>query len=194
MPLAVVRDNFSRFGLLDGQVRFLKGYFRDTLPKAPIPNRLPSCERAAGNRDRPVRYSLAILLNVACGVADAQCSCGAVLKAHNNLGSHRTTLPEEGQDWPCSIAYTMIGLKWTKRISGREGINGEIAGQRDLRQPGRIGRCRNSSCGRARNTAAAYRQSCLEAAAHLLRTKSGWAGNDLQGRAIQGADIAWRYR
>ncbi len=39
-PLAVseeqVRENFSRYGLLDDQVVFLKGWFRDTLPTAPI--------------------------------------------------------------------------------------------------------------------------------------------------------------
>jgi O-methyltransferase len=31
-----VRDNFRRYGLLDEQVRFLEGWFRDTLPAAPI--------------------------------------------------------------------------------------------------------------------------------------------------------------
>jgi hypothetical protein len=31
-----VRDNFRRYGLLDEQVRFLKGWFKDTLPVAPI--------------------------------------------------------------------------------------------------------------------------------------------------------------
>jgi len=31
-----VRSNFDRYGLLDPQVRFLKGWFRDTLPRAPI--------------------------------------------------------------------------------------------------------------------------------------------------------------
>lgn len=31
-----VRRNFLRYGLLDEQVKFLKGYFKDTLPKAPI--------------------------------------------------------------------------------------------------------------------------------------------------------------
>jgi hypothetical protein len=32
----IVKSNFARFGLLDDQVRFLKGYFSDTLPTAPI--------------------------------------------------------------------------------------------------------------------------------------------------------------
>jgi O-methyltransferase len=31
-----VRDNFARYGLLDHQVQFLPGWFRDTLPTAPI--------------------------------------------------------------------------------------------------------------------------------------------------------------
>ena len=31
-----VQNNFRRFGLLDAQVQFLKGWFCDTLPSAPI--------------------------------------------------------------------------------------------------------------------------------------------------------------
>ena len=36
ITLERVQDNFRRYGLLDEQVRFLKGWFRDTLPNAPI--------------------------------------------------------------------------------------------------------------------------------------------------------------
>ena len=36
VSLEQVRENFARYGLLDDQVRFLKGWFRDTLPTAPI--------------------------------------------------------------------------------------------------------------------------------------------------------------
>lgn len=36
ISLEQVKSNFERYGLLDGQVRFLKGWFRDTLPTAPI--------------------------------------------------------------------------------------------------------------------------------------------------------------
>jgi len=36
VSLAQVRANFSKFGLLDGQVEFLPGWFSDTLPNAPI--------------------------------------------------------------------------------------------------------------------------------------------------------------
>ena len=35
-PLELVKSNFARFGLLDDQVRFLAGWFKDTLPSAPI--------------------------------------------------------------------------------------------------------------------------------------------------------------
>jgi O-methyltransferase len=36
VSLEEVRANFDRYGLLDDQVRFLKGWFKDTLPQAPI--------------------------------------------------------------------------------------------------------------------------------------------------------------
>lgn len=35
-PLETVKDNFNKFGLLDDNVIFLKGWFKDTLPNAPI--------------------------------------------------------------------------------------------------------------------------------------------------------------
>lgn len=36
VSLEQVQENFRRYDLLDDQVRFLKGWFRDTLPQAPI--------------------------------------------------------------------------------------------------------------------------------------------------------------
>jgi O-methyltransferase len=36
IPKEQVERNFRRYGLLDEQVRFLKGWFKDTLPSAPI--------------------------------------------------------------------------------------------------------------------------------------------------------------
>jgi hypothetical protein len=36
VSIGEVRENFARFGLLDDQVMFLKGWFKDTLPVAPI--------------------------------------------------------------------------------------------------------------------------------------------------------------
>jgi hypothetical protein len=36
VPVEKVQKNFDKFGLLDEQVQFLKGWFKDTLPTAPI--------------------------------------------------------------------------------------------------------------------------------------------------------------
>ena len=36
VPLDRVKENFKKYGLLDDQVQFLKGWFKDTLPVAPI--------------------------------------------------------------------------------------------------------------------------------------------------------------
>lgn len=36
VSLATVQENFRKYDLLDGQVQFLQGWFRDTLPAAPI--------------------------------------------------------------------------------------------------------------------------------------------------------------
>jgi hypothetical protein len=36
VSLEEVQSNFAKYGLLDEQVRFLKGWFKDTLPQAPI--------------------------------------------------------------------------------------------------------------------------------------------------------------
>ncbi|MFD0930363.1 TylF/MycF family methyltransferase [Methylophilus glucosoxydans] len=36
VSLEAVKENFSAYGLLDNQVKFLKGWFKDTLPQAPI--------------------------------------------------------------------------------------------------------------------------------------------------------------
>jgi len=38
IPLEEVQDNFKKYDLLDDQVKFLKGWFKDTLPNAPIKN------------------------------------------------------------------------------------------------------------------------------------------------------------
>jgi len=36
VSLEKVKSNFERYGLLDSQVRFIEGWFKDTLPHAPI--------------------------------------------------------------------------------------------------------------------------------------------------------------
>ncbi|WP_045215354.1 TylF/MycF family methyltransferase [Desulfonatronovibrio magnus] len=36
VSLSEVQDNFDRYGLLDDQVKFVKGWFKDSLPQAPV--------------------------------------------------------------------------------------------------------------------------------------------------------------
>lgn len=36
VSVETVKENFRRYGLLDDQVKFLKGWFKDTLPNAPV--------------------------------------------------------------------------------------------------------------------------------------------------------------
>jgi hypothetical protein len=36
VPMQVVQENFRRYGLLDGQVKFISGWFKDSLPETPI--------------------------------------------------------------------------------------------------------------------------------------------------------------
>jgi O-methyltransferase len=36
VPIGQVRANFTRYGLLDDRVKFVQGWFRDTLPSAPV--------------------------------------------------------------------------------------------------------------------------------------------------------------
>jgi O-methyltransferase len=36
VPMDRVKENFARYGMLDDQVRFLPGWFQDTLPTAPV--------------------------------------------------------------------------------------------------------------------------------------------------------------
>ena len=51
-----VRHNFERYGVLDDQVKFLVGWFKDTLPNAPI-DRSRSCASTATCTSRPGRRS-----------------------------------------------------------------------------------------------------------------------------------------
>ena len=36
VPVEEVKKNFAKYGLLEGNVKFLKGWFKDTLPSAPV--------------------------------------------------------------------------------------------------------------------------------------------------------------
>jgi hypothetical protein len=61
-----VEENFRRYNLLDGQVRFLEGWFKDTLPKAPI-ERLAVLRLDGDMYESTIQALEALYQRVSCG-------------------------------------------------------------------------------------------------------------------------------
>jgi O-methyltransferase len=109
VPLDTVKDNFRRYGLLDDSVCFLPGWFRDTLPTAPI-ERL-AVLRLDGDLYESTMIALESLYHkLSIGgflIVDDyggidQCRCAVVdFRARNNI-----TEPIIGIDW--------TGVYWQK--------------------------------------------------------------------------------
>jgi hypothetical protein len=102
VPLEQVRANFQRYGLLDDQVRFLPGWFRDTLPQAPI-------ERLAVMRlDGDLYESTFVALQSLYGklspggfviVDDYGCIAACRQAVHDFRDAHGITEPIRPIDW-----------------------------------------------------------------------------------------------
>ncbi|THJ75912.1 TylF/MycF family methyltransferase [Candidatus Frankia alpina] len=104
-----VRANFHRFGLLDDQVRFLQGWFRDTLPTAPI-DRL-AVLRLDGDMYESTTEALTALYPKLsdggfCIVDDYGAVPGCRTAVEDYRAAHRVTDPITGIDW--------TGIYWRK--------------------------------------------------------------------------------
>jgi O-methyltransferase len=102
VSLEQVRANFARYGLLDDQVRFLPGWFRDTLPVAPI-KRL-ALMRLDGDLYESTRDALNALypkLSVGgyCVIDDYYAQSGACRAVSEYREQNGITDPIERIDW-----------------------------------------------------------------------------------------------
>jgi O-methyltransferase len=109
VPLEEVRANFAKYGLLDDRVRFLEGWFKDTLPTAPI-ERL-AVLRVDGDLYESTLDALEPLYpKVAAGgfviVDDYGCVPACKLAVDEFRERHNITAPLEQIDW--------TGVLWRK--------------------------------------------------------------------------------
>ena len=113
ISLEQVKANFKRYELLDEQVRFLKGWFKDTLPGAPI-NCL-SVLRLDGDMYESTMDALnALYAKLSpggfCIIDDYGAVPACKLAVHDFRRAHNITEEIVPVDWTCSY--------WRKRIQG----------------------------------------------------------------------------
>jgi O-methyltransferase len=101
VSLEDVKANFARYGLLDEQVRFLPGWFRDTLPAAPI-DRL-AVLRLDGDLYESTMVALeALYPKVSAGgfvIVDDYALRGCRAAVDDYRAEHRISESLEGVDW-----------------------------------------------------------------------------------------------
>ena len=140
-----VRANFERYGLLDDQVRFLPGWFKDTLPDAPI-DRIAVLRLDGDLYESTIQALDALYPRLSpggfCIIDDYQCIEGMWSKPSRtivrNMEYPRTIfeIDESGpvassQPQPASV---VVGQRGT-----RTGMRGYIQDQRELFSSGRCG-------------------------------------------------------
>lgn len=99
-----VRSHFDRYGLLDNQVSFLKGWFRDTLPTAPIQSL--AVMRLDGDLYESTMDALVHLYpKLSVGGYIIIDDYGAILPCrqavHDYRSAHAITEPIRAVDWTC---------------------------------------------------------------------------------------------
>lgn len=96
-----VKNNFSKYGLLDDQVKFLKGFFKDTLPNAPI--KQIALLRLDGDLYESTMDSLVSLYpKLSVGgyiIIDDLCIPACVKAVHDYRLAHGITTPLVKIDW-----------------------------------------------------------------------------------------------
>lgn len=109
ISLETVQSNFSKYGLLDNQVRFVKGFFRDTLPTAPIKE--ISLLRLDGDLYESTMDALVNLYpKLSVGgylIIDDMCIPACVQAVHDYRNKNGITTPLETIDW--------TGVYWKKQ-------------------------------------------------------------------------------
>jgi O-methyltransferase len=113
VPVERVRANFAKYGLLDDRVRFLEGWFKDTLPGAPIDQL--AVLRIDGDLYESTLDALRPLYpKVAPGgfvvVDDYGCVPGCKQAVEEYRDEHGITAPLEKIDW--------TGVLWRKEGAG----------------------------------------------------------------------------
>jgi O-methyltransferase len=102
VSLEQVRANFARYGLLDDQVRFLPGWFRDTLPSAPV-GRLALLRLDGDLYESTMDALTALYPKLSAGgyciVDDYYTQSGARQAVAEFREQHHITEPIEGIDW-----------------------------------------------------------------------------------------------
>jgi O-methyltransferase len=111
IPLAQVQANFARYGLLDEQVQFLSGWFKDSLPTAPIQEL--SILRLDGDMYSSTMDALQSLYPKLCGggyaiIDDYGAVPGCRQAVEDYRRQHDITEPVEAIDW--------TGVFWRKRL------------------------------------------------------------------------------
>jgi len=102
VSLERVQENFRRYGLLDQQVQFLKGWFRDTLPAAPI-ERLAILRLDGDLYESTIQALSALYHKVSTGgfvIVDDYGNVAACRQAVQDYrAEHRITDPIQPIDW-----------------------------------------------------------------------------------------------
>ena len=110
VPLENVKEIFERYGLLDDQVRFLKGWFRDTLPNAPI-EKLAILRLDGDMYESTMDVLRNLYYRVSAGgfvIVDDYGAYSACRKAvHDFRAEHEVSEPIQEIDW--------TGVYWRKR-------------------------------------------------------------------------------
>src|ERR1700737_2193991 len=119
VPLGDVKANFEKYGLLDDQVRFLPGWFSETMPRAPV-DRLAILRLDGDMYESTIQALAALYPKVSAGgyvIVDdyALASCKAAVDDFR--AQHTITEPLETIDW--------TGVYWRKLSEG-PGRTGQV--------------------------------------------------------------------